>query len=153
MDGKWTAGGFSVLMVCAVLWPVAQNWREQRRDGFPLSYYPMFTARRSATVKVTHLIGVDAAGRRYQIPYTYAGSGGLNQVRRQINRVVREGRAGVLCDLVAARIAVQQTGPLTEVTRVQLVIGKYRLADYFAGETSPVSESVLASSEVGRDAA
>lgn len=150
---KWLAGGASILVVGAVLWPVTQHWREVQRDGFPLSHYPMFTAKRSATVKVTHLVGIDAAGGRHRLPYIYAGSGGLNQVRRQINRAVREGRSEALCESVAARIARQQEGPLGQVVRVQLVIGKYSLADYFAGETRPVSENVLASSEIERNAA
>lgn len=145
---KLLSAGVSLLMIGAVLWPVVQNWREQCRDDFPLSYYPMFTLKRSATVRVTYLLGMDRAGERRQISYTYAGSGGLNQVRRQINRLVREGRAEALCDSVAGRIARQEAGTLSQVAEVRLVIGKYRLADYFAGETHPVSERILASSEV-----
>lgn len=150
---KWLAGGASLLMIGAVLLPVARHWQEHPRDSFPLSHYPMFTAKRSSTVKVTHLVGLDRAGGRHQVPYTYAGSGGLNQVRRQINRAVREGRAGALCDSVAARLARQEKGPLSEVVSVRLVIGKYGLAEYFAGKSHPVSEHVLASSEIERSPA
>ena len=135
-------------MIGAVLWPIAQNWRERQRDGFPLSYYPMFTAKRSATVDITHFVGIELSGERQPVPYTYAGSGGLNQVRRQINRAVREGRAEALCDSVAAQVARQESEALAEVVRVELVTGKYRLAHYFAGETRPVSERILASSEI-----
>ncbi len=149
--GKWLAGGASALMLVAVLWPISQNWREGPKDSFPLSHYPMFTAKRSGSVRITHLVGTDPMEVRYHIPYTYASSGGLNQVRRQINRTVREGRTEALCDFVAARIAEQEKGTLVDVVRVQLVIGKYRLADYFAGETRPVSENILAFSEVSRN--
>lgn len=151
--GKWLAGGASALTLVAVLRPILQNWREGPKDSFPLSYYPMFTAKRSGSFRVTYLIGVDPAGGRHQIPYTYAGTGGLNQVRRQINRAVREGRSEALCELVAASVARQEEATLAYVVRVHLVIGKYRLADYFAGETRPVSEHILASSEVRRNVA
>lgn len=152
LRGKWLAGSASLLAVGAVLWPIVENWREHPRDGFPLSYYPMFTAKRSETVSVTYLVGLDPQGGRHQIPYAYAGSGGLNQVRRQINRALREGRAEALCRNVAAKIALEGRGPLADVIGVRIVVGKYRLADYFAGEGGPNSEHVRASCEVGRDA-
>ncbi len=42
------AGG--VALLGSVLVPIRQNWRAKPRDGFPLSYYPMFSAKRSGTV-------------------------------------------------------------------------------------------------------
>lgn len=148
--GKGFAGGLSVLTIGAVLWPIVQNWREKPRDGFPLSYYPMFSAKRARTASVTYLVGLDARGGRRLLPYDYAGTGDLNQVRRQINRIVREGRADKLCQIVAGKVALEGEGEFADVVTVQVVTGKYRLADYFAGKRDPVSERVHASWPVER---
>lgn len=152
LRGKGFAGGLSALTIGAVLWPVTQNWRKEPRDGFPLSYYPMFSARRSKIASVTYLVGLDSRGRRLLLPYAYAGTGGLNQVRRQINRIVREGGADKLCRIVALKVALEKETSLVGVVTVQVVTGRYRLADYFAGAKDPVSERVHASRPVERGA-
>jgi hypothetical protein len=148
--GKGFAGGLSVLTIGAVLSPIVQNWREEPRDGFPLSYYPMFSAKRSKTASVTYLVGLYAQGGRRLLPYVYAGTGGLNQVRRQINRAVREGRADKLGQIVAGKVALVGEEPFAAVVTVQVVTGKYRLADYFADKRDPISEFVHASCPVER---
>ncbi|MGF1471221.1 MAG: hypothetical protein ACFB50_05680 [Rubrobacteraceae bacterium] len=148
---KWYAGGLSILTVGATLWPLVRNWREDPEDDFPLSHYPMFSAKRPEKVRVTHLVGLDGRGKRYLIPYKYAGGGGMNQVRRQINRTVREGRADALCQTVAARISLEKESSFAGVVTVQVVTGRYRLADYFSGAREPLSENVRASCPVRRD--
>ena len=75
----------------------------------------------------------------------------MNQVRRQINRIVREGKADALCQTIAAKISLEEEGRFTEVATVQVVTGKYRLADYFGGNKEPLSERVRASCPVRRD--
>lgn len=145
---KGFAGGLSVLMIGAVLWPVIENRRKEPKDSSPLSYYPMFSAKRSKWVYVNHVVGLDARGGRHLLPYACAGTGGLNQVRRQINRIVREGRADELCQMVAAKGALEER--FAGVVTVQVVTGRYRLADYFAGKRDPVSERVRASWPVER---
>jgi len=141
---KRLAAAASLAMVGAVLVPLIENWREKPKDSFPLSYYPMFSAKRPKRVKLTYLVGFDAAGARYTLPYAYAGSGGLNQVRRQIVRAVADGRADVLCAHVAAQVAHVQPVTPTEVITVQVVSGSYRLKDFLAGKKEPVSEEVHA---------
>jgi len=148
--GKGLAGGLSLLTVGAVLWPVAQNWRKEPKDSFPLSYYPMFSAKRSESAKVNYLVGVGARGERYLLPYAYAGTGGLNQVRRQINRILRKGGADRLCRLVAENVAQEKEGRFADVVTVRVVTGEYRLTDYFTGKRDPVSEVVHASCPVER---
>lgn len=149
--GRMFAAGFSLLLVGATLSPVAEHCREKPKDDFPLSYYPMFTERRSETEKVVYLKGVDVRGNGRPISYKYAGSGGLNQVRRQIRRVVRRGRAEGLCRAVAAEVARRDKSSLADVVEVQVVTGEYHLADYFTGKsTTPVSEVVHDSARVER---
>ena len=142
---KGFAGVFGALLVGAVLLPVVQNWRERPKDSFPLSYYPMFSLKRSGCTTVRYLVGLDAGGGRHLLPHTYAGTGGLNQVRRQINKVVRGGEAETLCRLVAARVAQEDEDRFAGVTTVQVVFGRYRLTDFFADRRGSVWERMDAS--------
>jgi hypothetical protein len=146
--GKGLAGAASLLTIGAVLWPVTQNWRKEPKDGFPLSYYPMFSAKRSERARVHYLVGLGTRGERQPIPYTYAGTGGLNQVRRQINRVVRGGRADTLCRIVAAKVAREER--FAGVVTVQVVTGEYPITDYFTGKRNPASERVHAACQIER---
>ena len=157
---KGLAGLFGALLVGAVLWPVVENWREKPKDGFPLSYYPMFSLKRADATTVRFLVGLDARGERMLLPHTCAGTGGLNQVRRQINALVRAGEADALCKLVAADVATRSEERFARVVTVQVVVGRYRLADFFADrrgsvwermEASRVREDVAASCPVERN--
>ncbi|MDQ3753169.1 MAG: hypothetical protein M3371_00380 [Acidobacteriota bacterium] len=141
---------FSVLMILAVLSPIIENLRARPTDGFPLSHYPMFSARREETATVYYLAGFDDAGNRQLIRYNYAGTGGFNQVRRQIRRRVRRGEAKKMCEQVAARIVSRDRKQLAQVTSVQVVEGTYNLNDYFNGKQAPVEEKVHAVCRVGR---
>ena len=142
---KGVAGVFGALLVGAVLLPVVQNWRERPEDSFPLSYYPMFSLKRSDSTTVRYLVGLDADGGRHLLPHTYAGTGGLNQVRRQINKVVRGGKADTLCRLVAANVAQTDEERFAGVITVQVVFGRYRLTDFFADKGGSVWERMDAS--------
>jgi len=149
---KRLAGVVTVLTAAALLLPIAQNWRVAPRDSFPLSYYPMFSLKRSKRVRVTYLVGIDARGERHLLPYGCAGTGGFNQVRRQINRAVREDRVETLCQTVAASPLLKRPGPLASILEVRIVSGEYRLADYFSGkDQTPVSERMLAAVPVRRE--
>lgn len=125
-----------VALVTAVLWPSRQQSRrgKDRRDGFPLSCYPMFTAKRRRTGTVVYLVGVRPDGAHQVLPHTVAGTGGLNQVRRQITRAVRDGRSETLLAAVAGH---REAAALREV---RLVSGTYRYDAFFAGDRTPVRE-------------
>src|ERR1043166_9679795 len=108
--GKLVATCFSLGLVGAVLWPVQENWRAEPHDSFPLSYYPMFSAKRQAIETFYYMVGRDAEGKRYLIPHSMAGHGGLNAVRRQIAKICREGRGEELACTVAKRLAERERG-------------------------------------------
>lgn len=147
--GQVLAGVFSALTAVAVMAPVVQNWRAAKRDGFPLSYFPMFTAQRPDVMPVLHLRGLDHAGEPVALHYRYAGQGGLNQVRRQLGRAVREGRGDAVATRVAASVARQPE--LRHVRKVQIVRGTYRLDAWFEQrDRSPVSERVVVEVKVRR---
>lgn len=145
------AGAFSVALCAAVLAPLAQHARSQpmRRDGFPLSYYPMFSAPRGRTKRQTYLIGIDAAGGRRRLPYTCIGGGGLNQARRQMSRLVSEGSGDALAALVAARVAARGDC-WSDVVEVEVVTGSFRLDDVLRGRVEARSERVRGSAAVPR---
>jgi hypothetical protein len=140
------AGG--VALLGSVLVPIRQNWRAKPRDGFPLSYYPMFSAKRKRHGSVVHLVGVDAEGERRVLRYSYAGTGGLNQVRRQLRRAVAAGRAQEIADNVASAVSTRPRRSDKSVVEVRVITGRYHYDDFFAGHRQPVDELVHASARV-----
>nr|MDQ3611509.1 hypothetical protein [Actinomycetota bacterium] len=99
---------------------------------------------------VTHLVGLDARGGRHLLPHTLVGPGGLNQVRRQLRRLVRRGRAEQVCRDVARRLAADTGRRHAHIVEVRVVTGRYHFDDYFAGRRDPVAERVDASHAVAR---
>jgi hypothetical protein len=148
--GKKLAVLASVAMIVAVLWPVQENWRKNPHDSFPLSYYPMFSAKRRPIETFSYLVGHDAKGKRYLIRHSFAGHGGLNAVRRQINKKVREDRADDVARMVAKRLANLESGKWSKIVKVDVVTGRYAVDDYFHGRKEPVSEKIKASRTVER---
>lgn len=129
-------------LVAAVLWPARQHGRADLQDGFPLSCYPMFTARRRKKGTVVHLVGVGPDGGQQVLSHKLAGSGGLNQVRRQLTLAARDGRA----EQVLARVARRpEAAGLVEVL---LVSSTFRYDAFFAGDRTPVREVVHAAAAV-----
>ncbi|MEJ7637951.1 MAG: hypothetical protein WKF75_08220 [Singulisphaera sp.] len=111
----------------------------------------MFTARRGEVEEVVYMKGLDVRGEGRPLSYKLAGAGGLNQTRRQIRRIVRDGRADALCRAVAEKVARGGKKSLADVAEVQVVTGKYHLTSYFSGGSkAPVLEVVHASARVER---
>src|SRR5262245_2109569 len=137
-------------MIGAALWPVQQNWRRDPRDSFPLSYYPMFSAKRRPIETFNYLVGRDAKGKRYLIRHSFAGHGGLNSARRQINRMVREDRADDVAHMVATNLTTREQGKWSKIVSVDVVTGRYKVDDWFHGRKEPVSEKIKASCPVER---
>jgi hypothetical protein len=147
---KWVATAFSLVVIGAVLSPIAENWRADPRDDFPLSYYPMFTLKRAETSSVTFVAGFDRRGNRSSIPHWVVGPGGMNQVRRQISRTVEAEDAGKLCRTVGSRVARRRDEPYTGIVTLQVVTDWYRLDGYLVGDKTPVAEQVHATCDVSR---
>jgi len=148
--GKYRAALMSLALIGAVLWPIHENWRKNPRDNFPLSYYPMFSARRQATETFYYVLGRDAQGARYQIPHTLILSGGGNQVRRSLRKIMDEGRAPELAQSVAKRLARKEDAPWSQIVTVDVCRGKYVVHDFFHGRKEPVAETIKGSSPVER---
>ena len=146
---KRLAGAFSVILLALVASPIVGNWKPSSRDDFPLSYYPMFSEERADTQRVNYLVGLGSRGERFLIPYQFAGPGGMNQVRRQMNKLVQRGDAARLCQTVAGRVA-RAGSRLPEVRTIEVTTGTFRMSEYFTGHRAPVAEHVSARCSVGR---
>ena len=136
-----------VVTLLVLLSPAAENWKRKPQDSFPLSYFPMFTAKRSETYSARTIYGVDSSGERIVLPYRFAGSGGFNSVRRQLGVRVREKRAGELCEQVAARVGRSKKREHKQIREVRIARETHNVDAFFAGELTPLSEKVYAACE------
>lgn len=126
---------------------------KNEQDSFPLSTYPMFSADRQGRVTVPHVIGLTADGRRIMPRHRHYGLGGLNQVRRQISRGVREKRALQIAQTYADSLThAPHTAEEATIVEVQVVRSRFLFDDYFVGDTRPQAESVHATCRIGGQA-
>ena len=147
---KAFAAGFAVLLLLAVLSPIVENRRARPHDDFPLSYFPMFADERSDAQSLHYVVGLDAAGNRLRVAHNYIAPGGMNQVRRQMNKLVGQGKAREICAAASAEIARRRPRALREVTTLQVVTGTFGMSEYFSGNRAPISERVTATCRVAR---
>lgn len=132
-------------------------------DSFPLSTYPMFSADRKGRIVIPHVVGFTAQGERVLPHYSHFGSGGLNQVRKQIARGVRHGQAVEIAQQYADSLAKQQSRKRPpskpdvaarhererDIVTLAVVHARYLFDDYFAGATKPQAELIHAECPVG----
>lgn len=147
-ESRRLPGLLIVLTLLVLLSPAAENWKSKPTDSFPLSYFPMFSAKRSETYSARTIYGVDSSGERIVLPYRFAGSGGFNSVRRQLGVRVREKRAGELCAQVAARVGRSKRREHERIREVRIARETHNVDAFFAGERTPLSEKVYAVCEV-----
>lgn len=102
----------------------------------------MFSFQKRVEASVTHLVGYDSKGTRIPIPGTYGGSGGLNQVRKQIRKSVASGRGRWICEFAAHKLAYRNDPRFAAVERVELITSTHRLNDYFKGDKKPLRQRV-----------
>ena len=139
------------------LGPPAQVAKEKhRRDSFPLSTFPMFSDDRRGRIVVPHVIGITADGRRVAPHHRHFGAGGLNQVRRQLARAVRQGRAGAVAQRYADSLAADRAAGRAErspgeraITQVRVVRSRFLFDRYAPGSLEPHSEALAAECLVG----
>jgi hypothetical protein len=128
---KWLAALFSFVTIAGVAYPVIQNWREEPQDSFPLSYYPMFTHKRKPEQPVTYFVGIDKEGHEHKLHYRFLSKGGMNQVRRQMGKMVKDGDAETVCKRVAKNVARSNEDWLAKVVTIEVRTDTYNLENYF----------------------
>lgn len=146
--GRKIAGWISAALMAVLLWPVTQNWAARPEDGFPLSYYPMFTKQRGATTVIHHAVAIDADGKQIDLPSYYAGGGGMNTTRRQMRKMVRQGRGDELAKRIAERLEQRGTADRIGAVRVDVVESTYDIQAFFAGSKAPVSRTTHGSAAI-----
>jgi hypothetical protein len=161
----WALAAGTVL-AALVLSPVRHYFNgkdKTEEDSFPLSTYPMFSDDRRDRTRVPHVAGFTADGERIVPHYGHFGAGGLNQVRKQVSRMVRQGRAVEVAQRYADALAAQGRRPAARgqgpaavrrrreaaIVRVEVVRSRYFFDTYYAGNTTPQVETVHARADVG----
>lgn len=128
------AGLLTGALLTAVALPARNLGRgEEVRDSFPFSHYPMFSSKRASHYWVTHLLGIEADGTSRPLHYSYLGTGGLNAVRRQVRRRVKEGDGPVLAERAAALLARRDRPADRGIVRVHVVRGRYLVDPFMRG--------------------
>lgn len=133
----------TALLLTAVSLPARRLGRDDARDSFPFSHYPMFSAKRKDHYWVTHLLGVRADGSVAPLHYSYLGTGGLNAVRRQVRRRVLSGDGQRLAERAAELLSVRDRAADRDVVRVHIVRGRYLVEPFMTGRAREVFTSKL----------
>jgi hypothetical protein len=136
------AGLIGVVAVGAVLLPLT---RDERHDSFPLSNYPMFTARRPQVTTIERALGVDARGHEQTLPPDITGGTvEVIQAAQTIYDAIDEGTAAELCAEIADRAGGR------DIVEVVVVTERYDIVEALrADEPEPIDRQVHARCEVG----
>ena len=141
---------FSLAAVTLIGIPIVQNFREKPDDGFPLSYYPMFSKERNGVTELSHPIGIREDGTTIDLHYRTVSRGGMNQVRRQIRKIIRNGDAKELCHDVAEYVARSKRKEYQDIVAVAIVTDTYDFHEFFSGNRTPRRRKVIARCAVKR---
>ena len=145
------AACLSVALLLLIASPVKENFRAKPKDNFPLSYYPMFSLKRDVHYSINHVVGIDDQGERHVIPYKLLGTGGFNQVRRQVNKRCKQGKASKIARASVKRIVQQAEAPYKDLVRIEVLNSTFHLDSFFLiNDLLPVATEVLASEDVDR---
>ena len=158
MDGfEWDPGErgrlalLSCLTVGALYYPLRQYLRdaEDRVDGFPLSYYPMFSKRRRQMAKVIYAVAVHRDGSQNYLPQEVLGSGGFNQVRHQLNRIVKWEHTEEYATTLAHRLAADPRW--NQFLHVEVVRGRFNLDECLLNRKVQGTTTVLAVADIPKE--
>lgn len=106
----------------------------------------MFSQERKGKAEMTYLVGVDGVGKRRYLPYTLAGTGGMNQVRKLIRKRAKKNPTS-LCQSVAKAVA-RSKSLAGRVRMVKVVESEFVFDRFFAGDQTPKNTTVLCSCAV-----
>lgn len=144
ISSKTLAIIFSVAVTGLLLWPITENFKQAPIDRFPLSYYPMFSHARGTDHTLVYVLGWDEENNRYYLPYNYIGSGGFNQVRRQLNKTVRKKTGDALLKKIETRIQKKDSGLYQRLVRIEIARGTFDFNTYYQLKNKvPAKETVL----------
>ena len=135
-------------MLLALFIPVVQNFSSEPRDDFPLSHFPMFTSARDGRTELVHAVGVLDNGDEINLHFVYAGSGGMNEVRKRMRVFAQSGRSQELCERIARRARKSGLAEADRLRSVLLVRDTYEFERFFRGDGQPTKRRILAKVEL-----
>lgn len=146
---KNQVGAIGLIALGIVMYPVTENWADDPKDSFPFSYYPMFSKKRDKMYGLYYVVGYDSTDNKVDIPYRLLGTGGFNQVRRQIKKATKNKGGVPFLKNVAKRIQKKDGQRYERLTRIELVKGYYHIENYFLkSDTLPVLERAITNLEI-----
>jgi len=139
-----------LVTVAAMLWPLAGL---QQGDSFPLSTYPMFTAKRDrVTIYLVEGVRRDAAGRERSEPVSprFVAEHDVVQATASVRRAARGGVVSRrrLCRRVAQSLIGDAA--YADVQAVEIVRASYDPVAYFVVDAEPLARHTLQRCEVER---
>ena len=128
---KIILASISVICLFVVASPVTENWKDDPKDSFPLSHYPMFTNIRGETTVVTYISGVDKNNNYYPIPHKFVIPGsGFNTARTAIRNVVANGHARPLCNFAAKQLRDSTVKPYSETVELAVISSRLNIEEF-----------------------
>lgn len=132
---KAIIGILCILSLLIVLSPVLENWKENPKDDFPLSYYPMFTKVRGEYTFVSHLYGIDSNNNYYPIPHkVIVKNSGFNSFRKTVSRIIKNGEAEQFCRFVSQRLSNTEIEPYNRIRVVRVVTSKINIDKFMTNK-------------------
>jgi hypothetical protein len=123
-----------------------------RRDSYPVSDFPMFSSRRTATESVDTAVAVGPDGLDARVwrldPRLIAATDEVIIAAVTVSRAIQSGTADQLCADIAARVAAR--GP-SGATTVEVVTERFDAVRWFEGDHTPITRRVHAECPVPRD--
>jgi hypothetical protein len=138
-------------LTVAVFLPVHPAFRGQYGDEFPFSWYPMFSRPRPELEPVHYMIGLTAEGEKIILHSRYYVKGGMNQARRQIDRLSKKRSTALeTCERAARRI--RRETKFRDLIELRVVRGFYDMRKYFElRQRDPEREIIIARCSARRD--
>jgi hypothetical protein len=120
-------------------------------EGFPLSTYPMFAARRGRVHEVVSARAIAADGGEVRVPPRYVANAETMQAIRTLSRAVQAGEreSQALCVAIAGRLRDASEAELKGAVRVELVTERVDAIEYLAGRGRAESARVHARCALG----
>ena len=128
---KIIIASISIILILVVASPVLENWKDEPKDSFPLSYYPMFTKARGEKTIVWYLYGEDKDRYSYTISNNFVIPGvGFNTARKQIRRMIQNNQSAELCESTAKTIGRIGMEPYNKITYVAVVSSRVDISEF-----------------------
>ena len=142
------AYALTIVVLGAVLEPILHA---APKDGFPLSTYPMFSARRGVETTLSYAAAQTKGKPQRSLPPRFTGSDEVLQARATIQQAVDRGPRGAkdLCGAIAARVATDDEA-FADVEMVEIRTDTYNAVAYFEGQTAPLASKLQARCRVAR---